>query len=281
MVVYLHGCSQNNETDPQVAFGTRWNEVAAKVGAVVLYPLQRDFDMDHPENAEGNGGSCWNWFLPQNWHRGKGEPKVLADMTRAVAGANAVDASRIYVMGVSAGADMANILSITYADLYRASAIFSGCAYANCRDVAGNQARKEMAAHGLTPRPTMIVQGDADMLNNVALGKTLLEQQIHMRRISSTPRSVEHHGDLLALHPGGGNPCVDHAGYPCLAGVTGWESYPYTVKRYGRPVAVEWWVVHGANHAYLNGDPRGTFTDPAGPDITSAAWAFFTRSGEE
>src|SRR5205085_4127459 len=181
MVVYLHWCSQKNETDPLVAFGSRWNEVAAKAGAVVLYPLQATYDTEHPESAEGNGGSCWNWFLPQNWHRGKGEPKILADLTRHVASANAVDPSHIYVMGVSAGADMANILSITYPDLYRASASFAGCAYQSCRDVTGKQARAEMAKHGFKPGPALIVQGDGDMVNNIALGKTLLEQQIHMR----------------------------------------------------------------------------------------------------
>ena len=60
------GCSQNNDSDPQLAFGTRWNELAAKVGAVVLYPLEAPYDMEHPERVEGNGASCWNWFLEKN-----------------------------------------------------------------------------------------------------------------------------------------------------------------------------------------------------------------------
>jgi poly(3-hydroxybutyrate) depolymerase len=66
-----------------------------------------------------------------------------------------------------------------------------------------------------------------------------------------------------------------------LAGASGWASYPYTVKRYAdrtRRTAVEWWVIHGLEHNYPNGDYRSTFTDPVGPDITRAAWDFFTAA---
>ncbi|MEY2471121.1 MAG: hypothetical protein QOK28_450 [Actinomycetota bacterium] len=277
LVVYLHGCTQNNATDPQLAFGTRWNELAAKVGAVVLYPLEAPYDMDHPERVDGNGASCWNWFLDQNMHRGAGEPALLAALTQQVAAANGVDPSRIYVSGASAGADMANILDITYPDVFRASALFAGCAYAACGDVNGALATKELA--GRAPGPAMIVQGDADMLNNVALGETLLRQHVGMRGLPPTPTSTTQHAAVGSLNPGGGNPCVGpHDNFPCAAGVTGWQSYPYTVKRWndaGGRVAVEWWVVHGLNHDYPNGDYAATFTDPAGPDVTAAAWEFF------
>jgi poly(3-hydroxybutyrate) depolymerase len=183
-------------------------------------------------------------------------------------------------MGASAGADMANILGLTYPDVFRASAMFAGCAYARCSDVLGNQALKESRRIGRRPGPAIIFQGSGDMLNNLALGKTLLQQQIGMRRITQ-PSSVEHHGDIKAVNPGSGNPCIGpHGNWPCAAGVTGWTSYPYLIKRYakaGRTV-VEWWVIHGMNHDYPNGDYGSTFTDPAGPDITSAAWRFFSSA---
>lgn len=279
MVVYLHGCSQNNATDPQVAFGTRWNDLAAKVGAVVLYPLQADFNYDNPERVEGNGGSCWNWFLDQNMHRGSGEPAILANLTKQVAAANHVDASRVYVSGVSAGADMGGILGVTYPDVFRANVLFAGCAYADCADVTGRLARREL--HGRKPGPTMVVQGDGDMLNNVALGETLLRQEVGMRGLPAMPSSTTQHVAVGAVNPGGGNPCVGpHANFPCLAGVTGWQSYPYTVKRWDRGghTQVEWWVVHGLNHDYPDGDYASSFTDPAGPDVTTAAWKFFSSS---
>jgi poly(hydroxyalkanoate) depolymerase family esterase len=276
LVVYLHGCTQNNDTDPQVAFGTRWNELAKQVGAVVLYPLQSAYDMEHPEAVEGNGGSCWNWFLDKNMHRGAGEPAMLAALTREIMASEHVDPSRVYVMGTSAGADMTNVLSITYPDLFKAAAMFAGCAYDACGDTTGTLASRELAAHGLRPVPAIVFQGDADMLNNLALGETLLHQQVGMHGFDHTPSSTEHHGDPTAVHPGEGFACVDpeYQGYPCAAGVTGWPSYPYTVDHYGGGV-VDFWTIHGLNHDYPYGDTRSTFTDPAGPDVTRAAWEFF------
>ncbi|MEY2475873.1 MAG: hypothetical protein QOG87_1188 [Actinomycetota bacterium] len=274
LVVYLHGCTQNNDTDPQVAFGTRWNELAAREGAVVLYPLQAAYDMDHPEAVEGNGGSCRNWFLDKDMHRGAGEPALLAELTRQVMASEGVDPSRVYVMGTSAGADMTNVLSITYPDLFKAAAMYAGCAYAVCSDSTGTLAAQELAAHHLSPVPAIVFQGGADSLNNLAMGDTLLQQQVGMHGLDRTPTSTEQHGDPTAVEPGAGNPCLDHAGYPCAAGVTGWASYPYTVDHYGGGV-VDFWTIHGLNHDYPYGDTRSTFTDPAGPDITTAAWEFF------
>jgi poly(hydroxyalkanoate) depolymerase family esterase len=282
LVMYLHGCTQNNATDPPVAFGTRWNELAAKVGAVLLYPLQAAYDMGDPAAVEGNGASCWNWFLDKNMHRGAGEPAILAELAQRVAAGNHVDRTRMYAMGVSAGADMTDILSVTYPDVFRATAMFAGCAYGACRDVTGRESAAELARYGLHPTPSIIFQGDGDTLNNVAMGETLLRQQVGMRGLGPSPTSTENHGDPLAVNPGTGNACAGpHANWPCVAGVTGWSSYPYTVDHYddatGRAV-VDRWLIHGLNHDYPNGDYRSTFTDPAGPDITTAAWNFFVAA---
>ena len=54
--------------------------------------------------------------------------------------------------------------------------------------------------------------------------------------------------------------------------------YPYTVANYvdakKRSLAT-FWIIHGLAHNYPGGDPKGTFTDPHGPDVTSAMWSFF------
>lgn len=291
MVVYLHGCTQRNATDPQVAFGTRWNELAAEVGAVVLYPLQDPYDMENPEAVEGNGSSCWNWFLDKNHHREGGEPARIAELALSVAEANHVDLSRVYVMGTSAGASMANIVATTHPDVFRAAAMLAGCGYAACADATGRLAYEELVRNRFGPVPAIIFQGTGDMLSNAALGEDLLRQQLgthdwadddgHYNQ-SVKLSSTEHHGDATAVRPGEGNVCVgDHSNWPCAAGVTGWDSYPYTVERYANAagdVVVDRWLIHGLNHNYPNGDYESTFTDPAGPDITLAAWEFFTRA---
>ena len=290
LVVYLHGCSQNDDEQAELAFGSRWNELARREGFMVMYPIQRDYDMEHPETVDGNGGGCWNWFLDENMHRGAGEPKVIADLTQGLIKKEHIDRRHVYAMGVSAGADMVATLAATYPDVFKAVAMFAGCAYNLCSDVTGTAAWGELSRAGLKPPSAIVFQGDGDALNNYAMGETLRRQQVATHDHADDGQangsvalaSTEEHGDPSAMNPGSGNPCVgEHSNWPCLSGVTGWASYPYTVEHYrnagGVPV-VDWWVIHGLGHNYPNGDTRATFTDPAGPDITTAAWRFFTDS---
>jgi poly(hydroxyalkanoate) depolymerase family esterase len=270
LVVYLHGCTQADEEqrDAATGFGTGWNELAE-------------------EPTTGNGGGCWNWFLPENQRRGSGEAKLIADITGSIIATQKVDGDRVYIMGVSAGADMTVVMGTTYPDLYRAMAPFAGCAYATCADLTGRLAYEAMGDRARVV-PAMVVQGTADPLNNLAMAETLRQQLLGTadwvvgERVSRQPTTTERHGDPAPGQPSAdpADACVRNSNWPCPAGVLGWESYPYTVEHYETPsgtTILDFWTIHGLSHNYPGSSRGATFTDPAGPDITRAAWEFFAR----
>ena len=280
LVVFLHGCTQ---TAPDAAIGTRWNELAESRRFAVLYPEQ---------SVEANGARCWNWFHPDHQSRDAGEPAVLASLTRAVVAGNRLDHRRVYVFGISAGADMATTLAAAYPDLYAAMGAFAGCPYLSCADLSGAAAHQQMGAHARV-MPTFLAQGTADPLNNLAMGQALAAQWVGTNDLADDgepngsiprePSSVAHHGvGPEAANNAGtvGDHCVRNFQWPCPGALVGWKTYPHSVLTHsdGRGCAVvENWVIHGLAHNYPAGDPKGTFTDPIGPDINTAAFDFFMR----
>lgn len=282
LVVYLHGCEQ---TSVDAAVGTRFNELAAKDHFLVVYPQQTNSAPGTAPVADGNGISCWNWFLPEDQSRGTGEPGAIAGITEDVARAEQADPRRIYVDGISAGADMAGIMAATYPDIYAAGAALAGCAYATCSDATGRLAYQAMGSRARAV-PFFIEQGTADTVNPFPLGRGLVEQWLGTDElagdgpVSRTPAAVDNHGFQQTPRPGSGDVCVytSHYNYPCPGGAVGFQgTYPYTVEHFtdgrGRDI-LDFWVVHGLEHAYPGGDPEGSYTDPLGPDITLAAYQF-------
>ncbi|MCW2608502.1 MAG: hypothetical protein JWO60_3195 [Frankiales bacterium] len=283
LVVFLHGCQQ---TAGDAAVGTRFSQLADREGFVVLYPEQRRPAGSTAPLADGNGAGCWNWFLPEHQTRGAGEPATLAGLTRDVAARLPVDPRRVYVAGISAGADMATVLGATYPDVFAAVAPVAGCAYASCTDAQGTAA---LAAMGERRRvvPALVVQGTADVVNDDAMGATALQQWLATDDLADdgaangsvpqSPTSTTHEGFDAGAVGAPGDPCVGSYRLPCLAGAG--LRYPTTRLRYddaGGRTVVEALVVHGLDHAYSGGDPAGTFVDPAGPDLTREIWAFFS-----
>ena len=260
LLVMLHGCTQSPD---DFARGTRMNELAEEEGYCVVYPAQ---------SARDNPTKCWNWFRPADQCRDRGEPAIIAELTRHLVRAHRLDAARVYVAGLSAGAAMAVILTRTYPDIYAAAGIHSGLPYGSAHDVPSAFAAMKQRSHNSEADtdatnqalgaavPTIVFHGDRDMVVGSHNGDIVIAQSM-----ASLGDSV---GDADAY--GANDKQVERAVVP------GGYSYTRTMLQdtQGR-VHAEQWVVHGAGHAWFGGDPSGSHTDPKGPDASAEMLRFF------
>lgn len=117
LIVVLHGCTQTPEGYDR---GTAWTILAARFGFAVVFPEQL-----RANNANG----CFNWFEAGDIRRGLGEAaSIRAMIDRAVAD-HALDPSRIYVTGLSAGAAMAGVMLATYPEIFAGGGLIAGLPY--------------------------------------------------------------------------------------------------------------------------------------------------------
>ncbi len=244
LVVMLHGCTQSPD---DFAAGTRMNFIAEEQDCFVVYPAQP---------SQANQAKCWNWFRTGDQQRDRGEPSLIAGITRQIMDDYLVDRKRVYVGGLSAGAAAAAIMGATYDDLYAAIGIHSGLACGVATDLPsalvamrqGGSGHKVIAG-GRTPVPTIVFHGDRDTTVHPNNGDQILAQSV---RTISTQRKV-HRGQV----PGG-------------------HAYTRTVlsDASGRGM-LEHWNIHGAGHAWSGGSPAGSYTDSRGPDATREMLRFF------
>jgi poly(hydroxyalkanoate) depolymerase family esterase len=258
MVVMLHGCTQSPD---DFAAGTRMNALAEQHGFLVVYPAQA---------ANANGSKCWNWFRSEDQSRDRGEPSLIAGITREVASDYHIDERRIFVAGLSAGAAMAVILGTTYPELYAAVGAHSGLPYGAAHDIpsafgamksgmaragfpnplAAPKSPRPRAEHGV---PIIVFHGDRDQTVNARNAAAIVEQAI----------AVHPDGQGLRAHVHNG---VTSAG----------RTYSHIVYvDASNERIVEYWVLHGAGHAWSGGSPAGSFTDVRGPDASAEMIRFF------
>lgn len=286
VVMYLHGC---NQSVGDVRQASHIEALADKEKFTVVFPSQVRPVSGSAPLVDGNGLGCWNWFLPDHQARGAGEPAVLAGIARTVTRAVKGDRRRVYVEGVSAGAIMTVTLAATYPDVFAAAASIAGCGFSSCGDLTGALAHRAMGSRARVV-PMLIENGTADVLNpaqqsiNLAqawLGTSDLADNGAMdHSVSRQPASYTNSVPAGTPAPGGGNPCVHNNSFLCLGGILGLEDYPVTRTVWnnskGKSI-VELWLVHGLAHAHPNAPGDGPYTDPLGPDITTAAYRFFLQ----
>lgn len=268
VVMFLHGC---NETALQGLAATGFNRLADKEKIAVVYPEQTRPASGSAPVVDGNGLGCWNWFLPDHQARGAGEPAVLAGLAKAVTTKVRGDRTRVYVEGVSAGADMTVILAATYPDVFAAAGSIAGCSFSTCGDGSGKLTRDAMGAHARIV-PMFVENGTADVLNPAPQSMGLVQSWLGANDLidngaadgsfSRQPASTTNTVPSGTPNPGGGNACIHNNSFLCLGGIAGLSDYPLTVQTWndakGRDV-LELWLVHGLAHAHPHAPGDGPY----------------------
>ena len=249
LIVMLHACTQSPD---DFAAGTRMNFIAEEKSCFVVYPAQP---------SEANQAKCWNWFRTADQQRGRGEPSLIAGITRQIMRDYSVDLKRVYIGGLSAGAAAAAIMGATYNDLYAAIGIHSGLACGAATDlpsafvamrqggVASSESGDRVILTGGPTVPTIVFHGDRDMTVHPSNAGHIIEQSA---RTTSTQK-ILYRGRV----PGG-------------------HAYTRTVHTDADGCGIfEHWNIHGAGHAWSGGSAAGSYTDPRGPDATREMLRFF------
>lgn len=242
LIVMLHGCTQGAD---DFAAGTRMNTLARDAGALVLYPEQ---------TQHANAQKCWNWFKSQHQRRDQGEPALIAALTREIVGHHTVDASRVYVAGLSAGGAMADILGRCHPDVFAAVGVHSGLPQGAATDLPGalTAMRSGPATAGghASTCPVIVFHGDADATVHPSNGVA----------VAQAARAHQHgaQGQTAQGRAPNGKP------------------YKHTVHRAadGRSM-VEHWELQGLGHAWSGGSAAGSYTAPGGVDASAEMLRFF------
>ena len=245
IIVMLHGCTQTPE---DFAIGTGMNAHAEQHRLIVIYPEQ---------SRGANAQTCWNWFSKGDQARGRGEPEIIAGLTRQAMQRHGIARHQTFVAGLSAGAAMAVILGHAYPDVFAAVGAHSGLPLGAAHDVPSAfaaMAGTGGAAHNLPPSDvrTIIVHGGDDRTVHPANGAAIA--QMAETRLNGTSLRTDKTGEA------GG-------------------------RRYRRAITLdaggqshlEHWVVEGLGHAWSGGHPGGSYADPAGPDASAEMIQFFLQ----
>lgn len=190
LVVVLHGCTQ---TAGAYDRGSGWSTLADRFGFAILYPEQQ---------RGNNPNLCFNWFSPSDTRRGVGEAESIREMVVTAIERRRLDASRVFVTGLSAGGAMTSVMLATYPEMFCAGAIIAGLPFGTAASVS--EALERMRGHGHDHEassdrvraasahrgrwPAVSVwHGPTDMTVNAANAAMIVEQWKGVHGVTSPP----------------------------------------------------------------------------------------------
>jgi poly(hydroxyalkanoate) depolymerase family esterase len=248
LVVMLHGCTQNPD---DFAAGTQMNALAEEKQCFVVYPAQ----------AQGaNSSRCWNWFNAIDQQRGQGEPSLIAGIAQQIIDDYPVNEREVFVAGLSAGGAMAVIVGTLYPEVFAAVGVHSGLPFASAQDLPSALAamkggampdpKRKTPAGGV---PIIVFHGDRDTTVNLRNGDELIAQGVRSQAGGKAAKAASTDGSVPNGH-----------------------RYTRTTHSQadGSPLG-EYWVIHGAGHAWSGGSNSGSYTDAKGPDASREMMRFF------
>ena len=258
LIVMLHGCSQ---TAIEFAEGTRMNAEAEERFCAVLYPEQ---------SRKSNSQRCWNWFEPESLI-GRGEAALIVQTVRHVMDHYSIDATRVYVAGLSAGGAMVAVLCATHGNVFAAGAIHSGVMFhAATTSLQAFQVMRRGASkplHEVTQKiasqhrpglrlvPTLIIHGTDDQTVHPINAAQIVEQTQLLVESLYRDSEAPTLRDEQSIESGG-------------------RRYSQQDMILGETVLLRSILIEGLGHAWSGGDGRHKFFDPAGPDASRLVLEF-------
>lgn len=262
----LHGCEQ---TAAEFAQGTRMNLLAEQKGFAVLYPQQ---------SLNAHPHRCWPWYKPAIQHGG-GEAKMIAAMVEKVVLKNALDRSRVYLAGLSAGAAMANIVALNYPHLIAAVGMHSGTVFGAAHTSVGGYGvmqhgalqsidaaiRDAVKKHRFFPSmPAILIHGSQDAVVRPVNLAQLTRQFKLLKQLSAE-------SDEPVLR------AKSNAETDSVRG----KNYQTDMYYAGKTLVLKVCEIFSLEHAWSGGDCALRFNRCKGPDASKMMWNFFARHRRE
>jgi poly(hydroxyalkanoate) depolymerase family esterase len=195
LVVVLHGCTQ---TASGYDYGAGWSTLADRYGFALLVPEQQ---------RSNNPNGCFNWFLPEDTQRGRGEAASIRQMVETMVRDKGIDPRRVFITGLSAGGAMTSVMLACYPEIFAGGAIVAGLPYGAASNVQqafesmlqcpsrparewGGLVRGAAPHDGLWPRVS-VWHGSADKTVIPSNAREILKQWTDVHGLKIAPSAQE------------------------------------------------------------------------------------------